>query len=162
MAYVVVPMFQLTPGYPARPSWWFSAGHSGCALLVWSIGVVFDLPWLVRASQLAAAVAGITFAGLTLRLQGKRRRAKADATYRYWQMGMVASILALLMLGIAAVWPGSQRTGWLDHRFRHPDRCRRLPVFHRRHAVQDRSLPGLDAPAELRGDQGHGAGHAPG
>jgi hypothetical protein len=23
MAYVVVPMFQLTPGYPARPSWWF-------------------------------------------------------------------------------------------------------------------------------------------
>ncbi len=112
MAYVVVPMFQLTPGYPARPSWWFPLAILA-ALLVWSIGVVFDLPWLVRASQLAAAVAGITFAGLTLRLQGKRRRAKADATYRYWQMGMVASILALLMLGIAAVWPAaSELDGW--------------------------------------------------
>jgi len=112
MAYVVVPMFQLTPGYPARPSWWFPLAILA-ALLVWSIGVVFDLPWLVRASQLAAAVAGITFAGLTLRLQGKRRRAKADATYRYWQMGMMASILALLMLGIAAVWPAaSELDGW--------------------------------------------------
>ena len=84
------------------------------ALLVWSVGVVCDLPWLVRASQLAAALAGISFAGLTLRLQGKRRRAKADATYRYWQMGLVSSILALLMLGTLAgsVYPKATLRAW--------------------------------------------------
>jgi hypothetical protein len=112
MAYVVVPMFQLTPAYPVRPSWWFPLAVL-VALLAWSCGVVFELAWLVRLSQLLAAVAGIAFAGLTLRLQAQRRRAKADTTYRYWQLGLSASIAALLMLAIAALWPAaSELPGW--------------------------------------------------
>ena len=110
MAYVVVPMFQLTPGYPTRPSWWFPALILA-DLLAWSLGVLFELGWLVRFAQLLAAVAGIAFAGLTLRLQNQRRRAKADATYRYWQLGLVSSILALLMLAVAAVWPAASDLG---------------------------------------------------
>jgi len=103
MAYVVVPMFQLTPGYPMRASWWFPVAMLGM-LLLWSAAVLADWPWLVRLSQFAAAVAGMAFAGLTLRLQAKRRRARADATYRYWQLGLSASIVALLMLASAALW----------------------------------------------------------
>lgn len=112
LAYVVVPMFQLTPGYPARPSWWFPLVVLAL-LLLWTLGVLADLPGVVRASQLLAALAGIAFAWLTVRLQGKRRRARPDATYRYWQLGLAASILALLMLSTAAVWPAlSEIEGW--------------------------------------------------
>lgn len=104
MAYVVVPMFQLTPGYPARPSWWFPI-FMLLVLLVWTFAVLGDLGWLARLAQGLAAVAGIAFCGLTLHLQGKRRRAKADATYRYWQLGLTSSIVALAMLLASALWP---------------------------------------------------------
>lgn len=112
MAYVVVPMFQLTPGYPARPSWWFPVAML-LLLLLWSGGVLGDMGWLVQLSQGLAAIIGIAFCVLTLRLQGKRRRARADATYRYWQLGLVASVLALLMLLLSSLWPAaSELGGW--------------------------------------------------
>lgn len=112
MAYVVVPMFQLTPAYPVRPSRGFPLVVLA-ALLGWSGGVFFEQPGLVRLGQLLAALAGIAFAGLTLRLQAQRRRAKADATYRYWQLGLSASIAALLMLALMALWPAvGALPGW--------------------------------------------------
>lgn len=112
MAYVVVPMFQLTPGYPARPSWWFPLVMLAMMLL-WSAAVVADWPVLIRLAQGGAALAGIAFAGLTLRLQAKRRRARSDATYRYWQLGLLASLASLLMLLIAAVRPAvTELDGW--------------------------------------------------
>jgi len=104
MAYVVVPMFQLTPGYPVRPSWWFPVVMLAM-LLAWSLAVLADWAWLVRLSQLVAAMAGIGFAGLTLRLQSKRRRARSDATYRFWQLGLGSTIFALFLLLTAALWP---------------------------------------------------------
>lgn len=112
IAYVVVPMFQLTPGYPARPSWWLPVAML-TLLVLWSLAVVADWAWLVRFCQLAAAVVGIAFFGLTLRLQAKRRRAKADVTYRYWQIGLGASILGLVLLSTAALWPAvTEIEGW--------------------------------------------------
>lgn len=112
IAYVVVPMFQLTAGYPARSSWWFPVAILGM-LLSWSGALLADWPMLARLSQLGVALAGIAFAGLTLRLQAKRRRARADATYRYWQLGLTASIFALFMLSTAALWPAAaDLDGW--------------------------------------------------
>lgn len=106
LAYVVVPMFQLTPGYPARASWWFPI-LIVAVLVFWSFGVLADWPWLVRSAQALIAALGIAFAGLTMRLQAKRRRARADATYRYWQFGLATSVLALFMLLTAAIWPSA-------------------------------------------------------
>ncbi|WP_310491412.1 hypothetical protein [Dechloromonas sp.] len=112
MAYVVVPMFQLTPGYPARSSWWFPV-FMLLMLLLWSAALLADWPLLARLGQLGAALAGIAFAGLTLRLQGKRRRARPDATYRYWQLGLTNSIFALFLLSTVAVWPAAADIdGW--------------------------------------------------
>lgn len=112
ISYVVVPMFQLTSGYPARPSWWFPVVMLGL-LLLWSAAVFADWPGLVRLTQGLAAVVGIGFAGLTLRLQSQRRRARSDATHRYWQLGLLSSILALSMLLIAALWPAAaELEGW--------------------------------------------------
>jgi hypothetical protein len=112
MAYVVVPMFQLTPGYPARASWWFPMLVLAM-LLLWSVGVLADWPLLVGLGQLGAALAGIAFAGLTLRLQGKRRRARPDATYRYWQLGLIVFIFGLFFQLTVAIWPAaSDIEGW--------------------------------------------------
>lgn len=112
MAYVVVPMFQLTPAYPMRSSWWFPVIMLGL-LLAWSLAVLADWDWLVRLSKLVAAMAGIAFASLTLHLQTKRRRARADATYRYWQLGLGSSIFALFLLLTAAIWPAAADIdGW--------------------------------------------------
>ncbi|NJD25280.1 MAG: hypothetical protein FIB06_07720 [Betaproteobacteria bacterium] len=104
MAYVVVPMFQLTPGYPARPGWLFPPLVLGLAVL-WAVGAGFQMPFWVRVAQGATALAGIAFAALTLRLQSRRRRARADATLRCWQVALVATLLALLMLLASAVHP---------------------------------------------------------
>lgn len=104
VAFVVVPMFQLTPGYPARTSWHWPLWIAG-ALLGWSAGVVLGLAGVVQAGQMILALAGIAFAMLTLRLQGQRRRAKSDVTFRYWQLGLATTIFALIFLSTAAVRP---------------------------------------------------------
>lgn len=111
VAYVVVPMFQLTPGYPARAGWLFPL--SMCVvLLFWSLAEALGLTtagWLAR--QLAAGL-GLAFAVQTLYLQGQRRRARPDAIYRFWQAGLLCAVFALLlMLTVNALpdafsWPG--------------------------------------------------------
>ena len=112
IAYVVVPMFQLTPGYPARPSWWFPLVMLGL-LLLWSAAVLADWPSVINVSQACAALLGLAFAGLTLRLQSQRRRARPDVTYRYWQLGLVSGVFALFMLLTAAIWPAlADLSGW--------------------------------------------------
>jgi hypothetical protein len=104
MAYVVVPMFQLTPGYPARPSWAFPIILVGL-LLAWSLAVAIGAEILAQAAQLAAAIAGIAFSALTMRLQSQRRRARPDATYRNWQFGAACAIVGLAMWSTAIVFP---------------------------------------------------------
>ena len=112
LAYVVVPMFQLTPGYPARPGWLFPVLMFLC-LMLWSLALLINMPLLTHFAQAALAVLGLAFAILTLRLQLKRRRARADATYRYWQLGLAASLVALSMLLVAALWlPAADMDGW--------------------------------------------------
>lgn len=112
LAYVVVPMFQLTPGYPARPSWWFPGVLLGL-MAAWALGVALDAAVAIRLVQALSAAAGIGFALLTLRLQAQRRRARSDVTCRYWQLGLASAIFALAMLLTATAWPAlADRAGW--------------------------------------------------
>lgn len=112
IAYIVVPMFQLTPGYPASSGWRFPS--LVIALLAsWSLALAAGIGWLAQICQLAVALLGASFAAQTLRLQGQRRRARADATYRYWQFGLAAVVLALAMLSTAALRPGiAEAAAW--------------------------------------------------
>lgn len=112
MSYVVVPMFQLTPAYPARLSWWFPPAVA-LLLALWSLAVGLGAGGLIRLAEAATALAGIGFALFTLGLQRRRRRARADATHRYWQGGLGCALAALTMLLLAAAWPApAEWPGW--------------------------------------------------
>ena len=67
VAYVVVPMFQLTPGYPARLAWWFPR-LVFLALLLWSVGALMGVEWLVTVARvlLVLTTGGFVIATLLL------------------------------------------------------------------------------------------------
>jgi hypothetical protein len=113
-AYLVVPMFQLTPAYPA----WFSRGFAWALAAAIGAGMAIDDPsgWV----PLLVVVAG--FAAMTLDRQRRRRRARGDVTLRLWQLAMAcvigASVLCIAhlagsmflsgatLVGVLVVWGG--------------------------------------------------------
>lgn len=112
MAYVVVPMFQLTPGYPERLSWWLPS-LLATLLLAWSGAVLVGEAVPARLCSGLVALLGMGFAGFTLRLQQQRRRARSDATYRFWQGGLYCALAALTMVVATALWPPlAEWSGW--------------------------------------------------
>ncbi len=104
MAYVVVPMFQLTPGYPARESR-YGPPVVFALLGLWTVIIAFSMNEAVRLAEAGLAVLGMFFAGRTIRLQRQRRRPRRDALAAYWQSGMACAALAGLMLLVAAIVP---------------------------------------------------------
>lgn len=117
VSYFVVPMFQLTPAYPA----WLARGIPLLLLavvLLWSLQFVGANESGFKAIFLGGlGVAGL-FAGGTLYLQSRRRRKVGDATLLFFRTAMV-SLLAILLSALvfaalpefgsdprAAVWVG--------------------------------------------------------
>lgn len=99
VAYQVVPMFQVTPVYPAAMTRWL-AWAVAAALAFWSIS--FLLPsqlasWLAVLSTLSLCVAFSAFGIATLRLLHQRKR-PPDATTYFWRTSLVC------LLASAAVW----------------------------------------------------------
>ncbi len=98
VAYLVVPMFQLTPGYPTRFAFGLPRALLG-ALLLWSAGALLE-PALAFLALLWGAGAVAAFAGVTLWLQTQRKRARVDTTFRYWRLGLCC-LLAAVVLAVA-------------------------------------------------------------
>lgn len=100
---VVVPMFQLTPAYPAWFVRWFPPAALALVSLWTTAALFFEEEW--PASLLAATVllSGGFFALATLNLQRRSKRSKPDATQRYWQGGMLCALAACL-LWLCAQW----------------------------------------------------------
>ncbi|MFZ1324497.1 MAG: hypothetical protein WAT67_00490 [Candidatus Contendobacter sp.] len=101
VAYQVVPMFQITPPYPAR----FVRGFApllALLLLVWS--ALLAAGWTVGAAAAGAALAlgSASFAVMTLRLLSQRRRKISDPTLVYWRASMSCLLMGAL-LGLATV-----------------------------------------------------------
>ena len=96
VAWQVVPMFQMTPPYPAWLRRWLAP-----LIIVGLVWLSLALRWgaaaqaMVPALLLAASV--IVFAGLTLWLLGQRRRGRTDAGSRLWQFGLVMLVLAAFL-----------------------------------------------------------------
>jgi len=99
VAYLVVPMFQLTPAYPTRFAFALPAALLA-SVLAWTGGVLFGRGWLEWVGTALGAGALAAFAGVTLWLQAKRRRAVTDATLLAWRLGM-AALLVACVAGVA-------------------------------------------------------------
>ena len=100
VAYVVVPMFQITPAYPD----WFARTFSSAALAaatLWTIAEGFG--WNVASTVFGTLVVGLAalFAAITLIVQRGSKRARFDATQHYWR-GAMLSALAASVLWLAA------------------------------------------------------------
>jgi hypothetical protein len=93
VAYVVVPMFQLTPAYPqglarAMPP---AIALGACCL---SAGLLAGVDLLSIAGAVLLAGTTATFAVQTLRLLARRRRRVRDATFWSWRLGLVCLLAA--------------------------------------------------------------------
>ncbi len=104
VAWQVVPMFQMTPPYPAWARRWLPRAVMG-ALAVWSAAAPAALPGAALA-LLPAGLALGAFAVLTLRLQTQRRRRLPDATLSAWRLAMI-SLLGALACAAPAFMPGA-------------------------------------------------------
>ncbi|MFN3750836.1 MAG: hypothetical protein ACK4SR_05655 [Thiobacillus sp.] len=108
VAYQVVPMFQLTPPYPARLARWLAPGLAAALLL--RAGAVLLPPAGVALVDGVLAVSVLVFALATLRLQAQRRRRLADVTLDYWRVAMASLVAAVMVWGAARAWPA-----WAGH-----------------------------------------------
>ncbi|WP_374681271.1 hypothetical protein [Accumulibacter sp.] len=112
VAFVVVPMFQMTPGYPE----WFARCFSWsllALLVVWSVADTTGRKWpsLLLAAITVLAVA--IFAALTLHLQSRSMRARFDATQQYWRVAMLSTLAACSLWLAASSWPTlAERPEW--------------------------------------------------
>jgi hypothetical protein len=102
VSFLVVPMFQLTPGYPVRFTRLLPAGLF-LVLCLWTLQLVPDLA-RAQAWQSGVALAGVLLAGsyavTTLWLQSRRRRRQADVTLHLWR-GAMLSLAAFTLSWIA-------------------------------------------------------------
>ena len=114
VAYLVVPMFQLTPPY--RPAVALALPLLLFALLLaWSGLVLLGGPaWSRQTLALTLALPVAVFAVLTLVLQGRRRRRQRDVTLLFWRTGMLALLGAVAALSLDLVLPDGALGGRLE------------------------------------------------
>lgn len=101
VAYHVVPMFQVTPGFPR----WLTRGFGAAVflaltlftLLQWQPDAAWRMPALACMAVLIAVY--LALAAVTLRLQTQRRRRLPDVTLEFWRLGMASTALAALLWG---------------------------------------------------------------
>ena len=102
VAYQVVPMFQLTPHYPAKITRWLAVliFTSLLGLAITNHAPAFH--WVFKA---ILAIGFATFAVTTLWLQSKRRRKLPDVTLNFWRMGMGSLLLSITLWLMAQILP---------------------------------------------------------
>ena len=112
VAYVVVPMFQITPAYPGG----FERRFSYVALTMagaWSVVEYLELG--VARFILGVAVVAViaSFAAITLQLQRASKRARFDANQHCWRIAMLCALAACAVWLLAMLLPAfGEWMGW--------------------------------------------------
>lgn len=111
VAYVVVPMFQITPSYPEALTRRFTP-FVLLAAIAWSGLALAGIEPAATVAATALVLAVAVFAIVTLLVQRRSKRARFDTNQRCWRVGM-ASMFAAAALWLAATavpavgeWPG--------------------------------------------------------
>ena len=112
VAYVVVPMFQLTPSYPRWCGREFLFTVLGVVVL-WSVCYLIDSGVWSTVVALGVIVACGAFAVVTLSIQRKTKRPSFDATQHYWRFAMLSILAACGVWGAATAFPTvGEWPGW--------------------------------------------------
>lgn len=101
VSFFVVPMFQLTPPYPKSFTRMFAPGVA-VALLLASL---LPAPGGSLLAGAVLAMAATSYAAVTLRLQGRRRRKITDTTYLFFRLAMASLLLAAASWLAGLLWP---------------------------------------------------------
>ena len=104
IAYVVVPMFQITPQYPV----WFSRGFGSVLLasvVMASLASLTATEWLLSVLEATIVWMSAGFCAMTLWLQARSKRARPDLTQRFWRLGLSCGLAACLLWGTIRVIP---------------------------------------------------------
>lgn len=102
VAYQVVPMFQLTPPYPAKLTRWLAAL---LFILLLGLAPASHFPALRMLLGVLLAAGFAIFALCTLWLQSRRRRKLPDVTLSFWRGGMTSLLLAIALWLTAQLVP---------------------------------------------------------
>lgn len=112
VAFVTVPMFQLTPEYPV----WFSRRFAKAVLAAVAMWTIADLAgWKLPAALLnvVVVVSAAMFTLVTLRILGHSKRAKRDASHRLWTVSMWSALVACVLWLAARFFDSlGQWQGW--------------------------------------------------
>jgi hypothetical protein len=93
VAFQVVPMFHVTPAYPAWLTRWL-APFVVAALALGSLLVMKDTKWAAFTTFAIVVAAFTLFAAVTLWLQLRRERKRVDATLLHWWAAMACVAVA--------------------------------------------------------------------
>lgn len=112
VAYVVVPMFQITPNYPG----WLTRRFIVLVLLgaiAWTITAWAGVESAMLFVALALASAAALFAGVTLSMQQRSKRSRFDTNQHCWRVGMGSILSAVTVWVVANVVPAAgEWTNW--------------------------------------------------
>ncbi|MDH5572406.1 MAG: hypothetical protein OEY89_11610, partial [Gammaproteobacteria bacterium] len=96
IAYEVVPMFQLTPAYPAILQRWLSLSiFSG--LLTLSAGKLSGLDFITLTGSILLGISLGVFAIITVWLQSKRKKKQFNITVWFWFFAMLCLLTAIVL-----------------------------------------------------------------
>jgi hypothetical protein len=128
------------------------ASSGRCSSFVAGWSTAHFLEWQQPADVLASGMLMrlTVFAALTLHLQRHSKRARFDATQRYWRLAMLCTLAASTLWLISLLLPEAAAGRQAAAVGRSLLFGSFMSVMHR-HALQDRSLSGLAAPAEPAG-----------
>jgi hypothetical protein len=112
VGFQVVPMFQLTPGYPKTVMSWLARVIFGL-LLMYSFSHLI-LPDLAAWLMILLVICFALFAVVTLSLQSQRRRRIPDVTLDYWRLGMASILVAVLLWIIRHLLPDQELSAAME------------------------------------------------
>ncbi|MBF0612501.1 MAG: hypothetical protein HQL55_15360 [Magnetococcales bacterium] len=101
VSFQVLPMFYMMPVFPTLAAGWILTGI-GVTLLALLAALYWGTLGLALVAGIPGLLAVVYYGVEILKLVGQRKRKIVDATFRFWQFGLICGAASLAVL---ALWP---------------------------------------------------------